>query len=315
MATSGTFTYSATALDVITDALETVDAIEAGGTPTAADVTTCLRTLNMMVKQWSGNFDFAPGLKAFARKRGYIFPQKNQGSYSLGPTGDNASLSYVTTTMRVAGTATNTTLEVTSTTGMTAADKIGILLDSGTIQWTTISSVTDSDTLVIPASGLTSAAAAGNRIFTYTTKLMRPIYIESAVLRDTAGNDSELFPMLMPYYEALPAKSTDADPGFYLYENSLTNGTLLLDYEPSDMTKVIRLTFTAPAENYDSSANDIAYPQEWLAPISLGLAKRISPKYQAQWSQTQETLYQEALSIARTSYAETSEEYFQPGLE
>ncbi len=195
------------------------------------------------------------------------------------------------------------------------ADKIGILLDSGTIQWTTISSVTDSDTLVIPASGLTSAAAAGNRIFAYTTKLMRPLYIESAVLRDTDGNDSEMFPMLVDYYESLPAKSTDSDPGFYLYENSLTNGTLFLDYEPSDMTKVIRITFMAPAENYDAVAIDIAYPQEWLAAVSIGLAKRVAPKFKVAWSNELESNYTEALRIARTSYAETSEEYFQPGLE
>jgi hypothetical protein len=315
VATSGTFTYSATAAQAIQEALEILGVLESGRAPTTADQTSCLTTLNMMVKQWSGNFDFAPGLKAFARKRGYIFPQKNQGSYSLGPTGDNASLSYATTTMRVAGTAAATTLEVTSTTGMTAADKIGILLDSGTIQWTTVSSVTDSDTLVIPASGLTSAAAAGNRIFAYTTKLMRPLYIESAVLRDTDGNDSEMFPMLVDYYESLPAKSTDSDPGFYLYENSLTNGTLFLDYEPSDMTKVIRITFMAPAENYDAVANDIAYPQEWLAAIAIGLAKRVAPKFKVAWSNELESNYTEALRIARTSYAETSEEYFQPGLE
>ncbi len=269
----------------------------------------------MMVKQWSGNFDFAPGLKAFARKRGYVFPQKNQGSYSLGPTGDNASLTYNTTTMRIAGVTSDVTLQVGSTTGMTAADKIGILLDSGTVQWTTITTVTDVDTLVIPATGLTSAAAVGNRIFTYTTKLMRPLYIENAVLRDTDGNDSDLNPMMVDYYEALPNKSTDAEPAFYLYENSLINGTLLLDYEPSDMTKVIRLTFMAPAENYDAVANDIAYPQEWLAAIAMGLAKRVAPKFKVNWSQELESNYIEALSIARTSYAETSEEYFQPGLE
>lgn len=315
MATSGTYVYSATDAQAIQEALEILGVLESGRTPTTADQTSCLTTLNMMVKQWSGNFDFAPGLKAFARKRGYVFPQKNQGSYSLGPTGDNATLTYVTTTMRVAGAATNTTLELTSTTGITAADKIGILLDSGTIQWTTVSSVTDSDTLVIPATGLTSAAAAGNRIFAYTTKLMRPLYIESAVLRDADGNDSEMFPMLVDYYESLPAKNTDSDPGFYLYENSMNNGTLLLDYEPSDMTKVIRLTFMAPAEDYSAVANDIAYPQEWLAAIAMGLAKRVAPKFKIPWTKELESNYIEALSIARTSYAETSEEYFQPGLE
>ena len=81
------------------------------------------------------------------------------------------------------------------------------------------------------------------------------------------------------------------------------------------MTKVIRITFMAPAENYDAVANDIAYPQEWLSAIAMGLAKRVAPKFKIKWSSELESNYGEALSIARTSYAETSEDYFQPGLE
>lgn len=315
MATSGSTDYSATASNVITEALELIGVLDPGVAVTSADETSCLRTLNLMVKQWSGNFDFAPGLKAFCRKRGYVFLQSGQSSYSIGPSGDNASLSYVTTTMRIAGTGTDTTLEVTSTTGMTAADKIGIELDSGSIQWTTISSVTDSDTLVIPATGLTSAVAAGNRIFAYTTKLLRPLYIESAVLRDTTGNDSPLYPMTSGFYESITSKGEDAEPAFYLYENTLTNGRLQLDAEPDDVTKVVRLTFMAPVEDLDAVANDIAYPQEWLAAVSIGLAKRVASKFGANWTPALESQYVESLSMARSAYAGTCEDYFQPGLD
>lgn len=315
MATSGSTDYSATATNAITEALELIGILEPGEAVDANDETSCLRTLNMMLKQWSGNFDFAPGLKVFNRKRGYLFPQQGQSAYSLGPSGDNATLTYATTTMRVAGVSTDVTLEVTSTTGMTAADKIGIELDSGSIQWTTISSVTDSDTLVIPATGLTSAAAAGNRVFSYTTKLIRPLYIESASLRDTSGNDSPLYPMTLAYYESIPTKTDDNDPSYYLYENSLTNGRFQLDYEPADVTKIIRLVFMAPAEDIDAVANDLAFPQEWFAPISIGLAKRIAPKFERPWGQDKQDLYTDALQIARSAYAETVEDYFQPGLE
>jgi len=315
MATSGSFDYSVTASSVIAEALEYIQVLGNGATINTNDETSCLRTLNMMAKQWSGNFDFAPGLKAFSKKHGYMFLQSGQSVYSLGPGGDNASLTYVTTTMRIAGIATDVTLEVTSTTGMTAADKIGIELDSGVIQWTTISSITDADTLVIPASGLTSAVAAGNRIFTYTTKLMRPLYIEQVVLRDVDGNDSAVEPMTQEYYERIAVKTTDTTPTYYLYDNTLTNGTLSLDCEPSVVTDVLRLTFMVPAENYDSVANDIAFPQEWYLPLSIGLAKLVAPKFNYSWTQQDESNYVSALSIARGSYAETSELYFQPGLE
>lgn len=315
MATSNSFNYSVTASDVITEAMEVVGVLASGETISANDQTTCLRTLNMMVKQWSGNFDFAPGLKAFSRKTGYVFLQKNQAVYSLGPSGDNATLSYVSTTMRVAGGSTDTTLEITSSTGMTAADIIGIELDSGTIQWTTIDSVTDGDTIVIPASGLTSAVAAGNRIFSYTTKLIRPLYIETMVKRDTSTNDTPMYPMLRSYYESLPTKTSDGTPAYYLYENSITDGTLYIDIEPSEVTDVLRITFMAPAEDYDAAANDIAYPQEWYLPLSLGLAKLITPKFRQKWDAVNESNLNTALAMARASYGETTEEYFQPGLE
>jgi hypothetical protein len=315
MATSNSFDYSLTANDIITDALENIGALPAGEPIQSEDQTTALRSLNMMVKQWSANFDFAPGLKAFSRKHGYVFMQKDQGVYNIGPTGDNASLSYVSTTMRVAGTATATTLEITSSTGMTAADKIGILLDSGTIQWTTISSVTDGDTIVIPASGLTSAAAAGNRIFTYTTKLIRPLIIEDCQVRDVTGNDTTIYPMTTQYYEGIGVKNADGFPTYYRYDNTLTNGTLYFDVQPSDATNVAYLTFLAPSEDYDSATDSMAYPQEWYMALSQGLSKLIAPKFGHTWTPSDEDNYKTAVMMARASYAETSDMYFQPGLE
>lgn len=316
MATSGSYDYSVTAEQVIQEMLEQIGVLAAGETLDADDRTSCLRSLNMMVKQWSGNFDFAPGLKAFSRKTGYIFLQKDQGSYTLGPSGDNATLSYDTTTMRIAGSATDTTLEVVSTSGMTAADYIGIELDSGSIYWTTITSITDSDTLVIPAPGLSGAAAIGNRIFAYTTKLIRPLYIENAVLRSTSTVDSPLETMTSTYYDRISNKNTDGTPSLYRYDNTLTNGTFYLDVQPSDITNVVRITFIVPAEDYDAATNDIAYPQEWYLALSLGLGKICAPKFNsALWTQLHESNFQSALSIARTSYAETVEDYFQPGLE
>lgn len=313
MATSGSYDFSVTASTVITEALEQIGILSNGGTVDSNDETSLLRTLNMMVKQWSGNFDFAPGLKAFSRKTGFVFLQKNTGSYSLG-TG-NASLSYVSTTMRIAGVTNDTTLEITSSTGMTAADYIGIELDSGSIQWTTIGSVTDGDTIVISA-GLTSAAAVGNRIFTYTAKLPRPLYIESVQVRDTSSVDTPIYEMTRGYYDSIGSKGTDAFPSYYLYENTLTNGTLYLDAEPSDVTNVLRIVFYVPAEDYDAVANDIAYPQEWYLPLALGLAKLAAGKFNsALWTDLHESNLTSALAIARSSYAENTDVYFQPEAE
>lgn len=58
-------------------------------------------------------------------------------------------ISRVDTAMRVQAAATDTTIEVDSTTGMLASDVIGIILDNGENHWTTIASVVDADTLTI----------------------------------------------------------------------------------------------------------------------------------------------------------------------
>lgn len=313
MSTSGSFDYSVTATNVLTEALEIIGVLAVGQTIDSNDQTTCLRSLNMMVKQWSGNFDFAPGLKAFSRKRGFVFLQSGQGSYSLGPSGDNATLTYIKTTLSTDEALGSTSLSLTSTTGMAASDKIGIVQNDGSIHWTTISGTPGAPTTI--ATGLASAASSGNVVFTYTTKLIRPLYIEEAVLRDVDGNDSSLDPMTLGQYENIAVKTADGQPGYYYYENSLTNGTLYLDYEPSDATKVIRLTFMAPAEDYDAAANDIAYPQEWYSAISYGLAKLISPKFESKWTELMESNYQTALAMARSSYAENSDMFFQPGID
>lgn len=313
MSTSGSFDYSVTATNVLTEALEIIGVLAVGQTIDSNDQTTCLRSLNMMVKQWSGNFDFAPGLKAFSRKRGFVFLQSGQSSYSLGPSGDNATLTYIKTTLSTDEALGSTSLSLTSTTGMSASDKIGIVQNDGSIHWTTISGTPGAPTTI--ATGLASAASSGNVVFTYTTKLIRPLYIEEAVLRDVDGNDSPLDPMTLGQYENIAVKTADGQPGYYYYENSLTNGTLYLDYEPSDTTRVIRLTFMAPAEDYDAAANDIAYPQEWYSAISYGLAKLISPKFESKWTELMENNYQTALSMARSSYAENSDMFFQPGLD
>jgi len=315
MTTSNSFNYSVTALDIITDALENIGAIASGEAVEAADSATCLRSLNFLVKSMGQGLDMAGGLKMFTRKTGYLFLQKNQGSYTLGPSGDNAALTYAQTTVRVAGVTANTTIELTSTTGITAGDYIGIKLDSGAIQWTTVSSVTDSDTLVIPASGLTASAAAGNVVFAYTTKLMRPISINHISLIDTDGNENVVLPMSRLRYDNIPAKYVDSTPAYYLYENTLINGTVYFDVQPDELSLVAKINFFAQLEDYDLLTNDIAFPQEWYLALSWGLAKIVAPKFGATWGQLEESNYIDHMAKVRSSYGDTSELYFQCGLD
>lgn len=312
MAFSGSYDYGATATQICTAALEDVGAIGEGATPSAAQITTALRTLNWMVKQWSGEPDFAPGLKSWTRKRAYLFFQANQSSYSLGPSGDHATLTYVRTTLAAAASAGASTIDVSSATGIATTYAIAVELDSGSLDWTTVNGAPSGTTVTLTAT-LDSAAAAGNSVYCYATKLQaRPIMIETAMLRYSDGTDRELYSMDVSEYEGLVDKAGDGEPSGWYYEPTLVNGTLYLDTEPDDMDTVLRIVYQAPPDDLDAEANDLYYPQHWFAALEYGLAKRLSVKYPGVWNPVSESVYMEALTTARNLNPQTVRMFFEP---
>ena len=313
MTTSNSVDFSVSRNDIITASLQEIGQYRTGQTISADDVTLVALRLNMVSKQWQGTADFAPGLKEWSRKRGYVFLQTSQASYSLGPSGDNATSSYSRTTISTDEASAQTVLSVTSTTGMTAADIIGIELDSGALHWTTIVSTGAGPTVTITTQ-LPSAAAAGNYVYWYTTKMRQPLHIITASLRDENTKDSPLRIMrTLEEYESIPDKTADSDPSSLYYEFQLTNGVMYLDAEPTDVTKVIRLTFLSAIEDFDAANDTPDYPQVWYLPLVLQTAKLIAPVYGIKWTQDQEDNRKEAIAIARNTLPEVCDLYFQSG--
>lgn len=233
----------------------------------AEDINTASILLNLIVKQWQGKADFAPGLKEWTRKRAFLFPEKGEHEYTLGPSGDHATASYSQTTTDAAEAIGQTTISVTSTTGMTAGDYIGIRCNDGSIHWSTISSFVAGDTVTI-ASALTVAAASGSTVYWYTTKISMPLEVISIRRMDTSSNETTLDAMSLMDYENIPNKTNDGDPSRYLYEKGITNGTLFFDLEISNTTDIYLLTYLRPIEDFDAATDTPDYPQEWLRPLA-----------------------------------------------
>jgi hypothetical protein len=84
------------------------------------------------------------------------------------------SYPYVTQ-MRVAAAGGITTMEVDSTTGMQAGDRVGIKLDDDSIHWTTIALITDADTFELTA-GIPVAGNAAIDNNVYVPRMVRGIY-------------------------------------------------------------------------------------------------------------------------------------------
>lgn len=312
MASSGSVDFSVSRDDIIQDAAENLGIVAEGGTPTAAQVTVLARKLNMIVKQWQGQADFSRGLKAWSRKRAYIFLQKGQGSYSLGPSGDHATGSYVTTTLTANSAISDTTIEVGSIAGISASDYVGVEMDDGSIHWTTVSGAPSGLTVTF-STGVTAAASSGNRMFAYTTKMRRPLGIVTAMLRDSSNNDTPMVPFLLENYEELPSKTADGTPSRYLYEAQLTNGVIYLDVEPSDVTHVIRIVYLSPIEDFDASTDTPDYPQSWFRALCAQLTMDGCLWIGKEVTQGMKLARDEAVAIAQNEFPETTDIYFAPG--
>lgn len=293
MPTSGSWNFSVTALQIITSAAEDIGVIANGQSLNANDLSTMLRTLNLLVKQWQGTSDKFPGLKVWTRQRVVLFPVYNQARYLVGPaaTDDRASANSLSTLTTAAKAASATALTVSSTSGMTAADIIGIVLNDGTVGWTTISSVTNGTDLVLPANSL-GAAASGKVVYTFTSKAQRFVETEACLLRDNSTLGQPIDLPLDIYtdvqqYESLVQKQALGDPTAILVEYGRLNTVVTLNFAAANVYKSLRMTVIYPSEDYDDAtgADDISYPQEYFAALEWELARRCAPKFGRSWTE------------------------------
>lgn len=314
MTTSGSVDFSVNRDEIITAALQTARVLGADQTAGAYHIEVCSLKLNLLVKQWQGKADFGANLKTFARKTAYLFLQKGQSVYSLGPSGDNWTGAYSTTTTAATKNASATSLTLASAVGANA-DYIGIALDDGSIGWTTISSGGGTVSLTLPANSL-GAAASGARVFTYTTLGRRPLQLLTGLVRDTSTRDSPIqVNKTRQDYEAIGDKTADGTVSWLAYEATLTNGTVYLDCEPADVTKVIRVVFLGAPEDFDAISDTPDYPQEWFRPLVGQLAIDIAPNFGVPVTAEMKLYRDESLSIAQSTDPETTDIFFEPGRE
>ncbi len=312
--TSGSVDFSVSRDDIITAALRLNRSIGADETPGDWHISQSAFFLNMLVKQWQGKADFGANLKEFARKTAYLFLQKDQSVYSLGPSGDNWTSSYSTTTLGAAKSASATAVTLSSAIGADA-DAIGIQLDDGSIGWSTISAGGGTTGITLPANSL-GEASNGARVFTYTSKARRPLGLLTAVLRNTQTKDQPLqVNKTRQDYEAIGDKTAEGTPSWIAYEATLTNGTIYLDCEPSDATNVVRVVFLGAPEDFDAISDTPDYPQEWYKPLVGQLSIDTAPIFGVPVTAEMKLFRDEGLSIAQNTRPETSDICFEPGRE
>lgn len=336
MATSGAYTFTVSRDDVIREAMLNIGKIGDTESPTPTETTDCARKLNMLLKQWMGRLDFAPGLKMWTRYRGDLFLSSSKGIYTLSPSGDNWAAgvavnignlnipNYNQATLTAAVAANGTVIRIGSVAaaGVTAGDFAVTQLASGDISSNVVQSVNVGAGTVTLVTGITSAANSGALFWNYTTKGQPILEAQSASLRDSQFNDTPLDYMTLQAYEALPTK---VQPGYVsdptsvylepqLSSTPLRSATLYLDVAGAqDVTKLIHIVGLRPVQDMVNPGDNFDLPQEWFLPLSFGLGKLICPMFNATWTKELDGNLNDAIALARQSQtAETTEIYFQP---
>lgn len=268
MTVSNVHEFTLTRDQIITEALELTGTFNLGDSPSSEEMESYARTLNLFLKSWQPK-----GLFLHTYKPATLFLALNQQSYLLGPTGDHATESFIETALTADAADNATVLTVESETGMTVGDNIGVILDDGSLHWTTIASLAP---LTI-TSGITDTATTGKAVFTYTDKIIRPLKVKDLMLY-SSGNERPINSVSTSEYKNLSAKNATGSPVQYAYDPQLDNSRLYVWPVANTVTERINFAYQKPVDDFTTDSDTATAATDWLHCLCLGLAYHIAPK-------------------------------------
>ena len=227
-----------------------------------------------MIKAW-----VVEGADIFLRTESILFLQPDIQSYAL-TTDEITDEIKAETTLSADEASGQTVLSITSTTGMTNADRIGVKLDDNTIHWSTVT--VDSSTQGTIATGLASAASSSNKVYAYTTKSDKPNKIQFAFRRDINDFDTEVTLVGEKEYRRQSNKKSDGPPVEVWFNPQGNQATAKLwvwpDNGGKNWDKLVLIGQVYP-DDFDASSNTPDFPKEWGLALIWGLTAEIGPGY------------------------------------
>jgi len=285
MALSASTNASQNAGQLIRAALLKLGVVNPNSTVNDAVNNMCLDALNRMVKHWQ-----MQGVHMWTQHEGAIVLKNGVASYTFA----NSSLAGATTgvvnadvlettTLTTAAIAGATVLHVASTSGMAATDKILIELDSEVSHETTIVSV-DSSTQVTITSGLASAAAVDQFVYSYPVALTQanqfyPKQIANVRLHYGTNQERMLTEFSRDEYFAKNNRLIAGTSFSYYLDDQLTNKVLYIFPVVTDMKQSLRFTYYKALDDIDALTNDVEFPVEAQKAIVLNLAVDVALEF------------------------------------
>ena len=308
MATSGSIDFTVTRDTIITEALEQLGVLNAGDLPTAEDITTCARSLNMMIKTWQAN-----DIEITTVSRRYLFVQTEKSEYRIDGSSTRFTDKYTRTQIDGAVSSGATLFDVDDASLASVGDKIGIYQSDGTMHWTSINAIAG-NTL-----GISAAFAADvdddALVYFYTNTSPRFIEVVEAFVRNYCQNDRPIYKLSRKDWAELTSKEYDGQITQIHYDPQVNNtaqnreATLFVWPRASDPRDILVMWVKRTVEDFDAADDNPDFPQEFYLPLALNLAKVIASKYGVP---TRDKNYQNVLNQADFWYQTVKDYWSRP---
>lgn len=232
-----------------------------------------LEALNGMIRAWQ-----AEGLYLWKIRDITVYLEADKQYYDIGPSGDEAGIDPVKTEIATAAVTGAVTIVVDSYTGITDGDTIGIELDDGTIQWSTVNGTPGTTTVTID-DALTDDVAVDNHVYVYTAKPARPVRIFSARFVTADGEEREIWLASRSEYMQMPDK-TETGEAIMVYPDMRTTNIRVHVWPTCDDVKCrIILEAAIPPDDFDAVANNADFPPEWIRALRYNMAVEMAPEW------------------------------------
>jgi hypothetical protein len=278
MTTSGSIDFNLNTNQIVRTALRKVGAIAAGETPDNQTVQDATDQLNMLMKALN-----ATGLHIWTETEATLFLQPDQIQYTLGgSTTDHCTETFTETTLSADVAVGATTISVESATGFANDYNVGVILDDGTIFWSTENGAASGTTITLD-DAFTGTASTGAAVFVYETGITRPLRVVSARRFAFGGDISTPMQLISRIdYRNLPNKNNPGVPTQTFYDprgGANTQGQMYIWPAPVNVYSAIKFTWWRQIQDFDTAANTPDLPQEWLDALVWNLAYKMAPEY------------------------------------
>jgi len=280
MPTSGVFTLTKTLNELVTEALDLIQATGDGESLHGDTLGRAKNPLNRMIKELS-----TQGIHLWSYTEGTLFLDVGKEKYDFQLSDTHIANTWFETTTTADTTAGATTILVTSATNIQATDPIGIIQNDNNLFWTTVKEVSGLSIILDDAITLATLSGAFVRNYRVGKKTSPALIPVSRVLnvRRQESTDYEIpivFESRQDYFN-LPNKTQSGTPIQAYYDRQdiagETSGVMYLWNSPVSSVPIINFTYERKLQILIDSDDTIDIPDYALDYFVYNYAVKLIP--------------------------------------